>query len=120
MAILHQNLALMGLWPEAITSTSIANLGYYETEITITPVVQSSGGGGYVPSFRGTPDRYEVKIRIKFNDKVYEDISTVTDDMARVTAELYGISEFREDNIMVAINGIQIHNSEVSITAFQK
>jgi hypothetical protein len=40
--------------------------------------------------------------------------------MARVTAELYGISEFREDNIMVAINGIQIHNSEVSITAFQK
>ena len=107
----HQSMATQGLWAEFLSPRSIANLGHYETEVIITPVIQT-GGGGYVPSFRGKPDRYEVRVRVRIGDRWYEEVAIVSDDKARVSAQLHGITEFKNDTIMVSVNGVQQHTAE--------
>ena len=107
----HQSLAVHGLWPEFLSPGSIANLGHFETEVVITPVVRT-GGGGYVPSFKGKPDRYEVRVRVRIWDKWYEEVAIVSDDKARVSAEFHGITEFKDNAVMISVNGVQQYEPE--------
>jgi len=41
----------------------------------------------------------------------------VDDNMARVTAKLFGIEKFAETSTMVSVNGIQIFEEEIKVTA---
>lgn len=106
-----QNLALGGFYPGLVTSMSIANIGIFDVEVIIQPVV--SGGGGYVPSRRNEkPERYRVTVRVIHNGKVYEESIVVDDHAARVSAKTNGIMIFSEDTAMVSLNGIQIMEAE--------
>jgi hypothetical protein len=111
----HQSAALQGLYPGVVTTASIASQGLFEFEIIITPVVSAAGGGGYVPSFQGKPERYRVKVRVKINNVWSEDELIVDDTEARVIAKFRGITDFTENEIMIAVNGIQIHESAISV-----
>jgi hypothetical protein len=44
-----------------------------------------------------------------------EDELIVDDTEARVIAEFRGITDFRENEIMIAVNGIQIYESAISV-----
>ena len=112
----HRNMAVNGLFPGLTTTRSVSNLGTFETVVIIQPVV-SNGGGGYVPVRRGQrPDRYKVTVRVSYDGKTHEDSVIVDDIEARVQAELHGITEFNETEVMISINGIQVNKSNPIIT----
>lgn len=118
----HKNLAVQGLFPGQVTTRSIANLGTYETEVIIEPVIpHSSGGGGwggFVPApLHRKPTHFRVTVRIKYNGKWYEDTQIVDEKQARVIATLKGIKNFSTNNVMVSVNGVQIYEQEqITIT----
>lgn len=110
-------MATMGLYPGLVSTWSIANLGHYETEVIIEPV-SPSVGGGYVPTPPGMkPDRYRVTVRVKFNGKWYEETRYEDDLQARVTAKIFGIEHFHEDQVMISVNGVHVKNKNVEISA---
>jgi hypothetical protein len=92
----HKNLALQGLFPGSVTTRSIANLGVFESEVIIEPVVPSRGGGGGFSAapLHVKPTHYRVTVRVKYNGKWYEDTQIVDEHRARVIATLKGIKNF--------------------------
>lgn len=113
----HKNLALGGFYPGLVTTLSVANLGTFDVEVIITPVVPSGGGGGYVPISRGQkPDRYRVTVRVIHGQRRYEESVIVDDLQARVTAKVNGITVFTEDEVMISINGVQVNKSNPIFT----
>ncbi len=112
----HKNLALGGFYPGLVTTLSVANLGTFDVEVIITPVV-SGGGGGYVPVVRGQkPDRYRVTVRVIHGQRRYEESIIVDDFQARITAKMNGITEFVTDEVMISINGVQVNKSNPIFT----
>ena len=110
----HKNLALEGMFPGLQSTRSIALRGEFETEVIITPVVPSyGGGGGWQPAILGTKAKhFRITVRIKYNGKWYEDTQVVDERQARVIAQLKGIKSFSTDNVMVSVNGVQIFEQE--------
>ncbi len=109
----HKNLAVQGLFPGQVTTRSVANLGTYEIEVIIQPVVPRSGGGGFVPApLHIKPTHYRVTVRVKYNGKWYEDTQIVDEHNASVIATLKGIKNFQTGNVMVSVNGVQIFEQE--------
>lgn len=105
----HVAAATLGLSPNAFTLLGLANQGLFYTEVIIEPVVPSYGGGGYVGAPIGTrATHYRVTVRVTFNGKVYTDTKILDELNAKVFAQLRGIKFFKTDEIMVAVNGIQI------------
>jgi hypothetical protein len=109
----HKNLALGGFYPGLVTTRSIANLGTFDVEVIIPPVVPSGGGGGYFPVARNQkPERYRVTVRVSYNGKRYEDSVIVDDYEARVIAKKNGIKIFTETDPMVSLNGVQVTDQQ--------
>ena len=101
-------MAASGLFPGLKSTLSIANLGHFEREVIIEPVVRS-GGGGYVRAPIGMkPDRYRVTVRVKFKGKWHEETRIVDDNEARVEAKINGIKVFTENDVMISVNGVQV------------
>jgi hypothetical protein len=111
----HENFATHGLYPGFVSTRTVGNLGAFDIEVTITPVVLAPGGGGYVPSQSGKPDRYRVVVRVKINGVWTEDVQIVDDNRARVSARFNGITEFTEDAVMVSFNGVQVKEQVVNV-----
>jgi len=80
----HKNFALNGLFPGLVTTRSVANLGHFEIEVTIT----STGGGGAIFPLGNKSNKYKVRIRVTRNGKTWEYESEVGSTMAKVIAKV--------------------------------
>ncbi len=100
--------ATQGLAPSLVSKRYIANLGMYDVEVIIEPVVPSGGGGYSPPTFGQRPSHFRVTVKVTFKGKVYKSVQIMTPSEARVFAKLKGIVNFTENSPMVAINGVQI------------
>lgn len=109
----HKNMAVEGLYPGLQTTFSIAMGGVFETEVIITPVVPSVGGGGWAPApLHLRAKNFKVTVRVRYNGVWYEETQIVDEHQARVIAKLKGIKQFSTGNVMVSVNGIQIFEQE--------
>lgn len=93
----HKNFALNGLFPGLVSHRSVANLGHFEIEIVIEPVVH--GGGGFSAPIT-TSNKYKVKIRISRKGKSWNYETVVNPSMARVVARFSGIN-IQEPKVVV-------------------
>lgn len=80
----HKAFATLGLHPDAFSHQTVAVLGQYSVEITITPV-QSSGGGA---PFNLKPNKYRIQIKITNKSKVWEFETETNERVAKVAAKL--------------------------------
>lgn len=113
----HKKMATHGLFPGTVTNLGVANMGVYDVEVIITPVVQNAGGGFSFAPLHRKPTHFRVTVRIKYNGKWYEDTQIVDEKQARVIATLKGIKNFSTNNVMVSVNGVQIYEQEqITIT----
>lgn len=104
----HRNYASNGFYPGLYEPFSAANNGILDKEVIITPVIRDTGGGGgWVPSLSGKPDRYRVEVKLRYNGKEYIDSKIVDDNEARIIAELHGVTKFETDKVIVIVNGVQ-------------
>lgn len=86
----------------------MANFGVFEKEVIITPVSRG-GGGGYVPLRQGEkPYKYQVTIKVKFNNEETITTTHVTDYQANVIAKFNGIEKVSETEPVISINGVQV------------
>lgn len=81
----HKSFATLGLYPGLVSTRSVANLGHFEVEVIIEPV-QPSGGGGFAQSKPIT--KYNVRIVVRSNNKVWDYQTTVNKTTARVIAKV--------------------------------
>lgn len=121
----HKNMALDGMYPGLQSTFQIALRGEFETEVIIVPVVpRPSGGGGWgPPALHQVAKHFRVTVRVKYNGKWYEETQIVDEQQARVIANLKGIKSFSTGNVMVSVNGVQIHEQEqisVVVNAIRK
>lgn len=113
----HTDIAMLGLYPNKngfFYHKSCALRG--ETYVEISRI---NGGGGGPSNGLGVYEnvrsaRYCVFVRVKLNGVWTEDSVVVDDFQARVSASLYGIETFSENDAMISVNGIQILEPKVT------
>lgn len=100
----HKSFATGGLFPGLVTTRSIANLGSFEVEVIIEPVVVTGGGGAVFGPIR-KKDKYKITIRVSSKKKTWKYETVVNNITAKVVAKLTGITmmkpEVTIDNITV-------------------
>lgn len=108
----HKNMAVDGMYPGLQSTFQIAMSGVFETEVIITPVVPTGGGGFVSAPLHLRAKHFRVTVRVKYNGVWYEDTQVVDEKQARVIAQLKGIKSFSPGNVMVSVNGVQIFEQE--------
>tara|TARA_R110000772_G_scaffold81358_3_gene173080 strand:+ start:295 stop:630 length:336 start_codon:yes stop_codon:yes gene_type:complete len=101
MAFDHRNFATEGLFPGLVTTRSIANLGSFEIEVTITPAGPAGGGGGYWEDVPQNKRDYRINIRVTRKGKVWDYERVVNNWSAKVLAKLLKVKLPDDPKIIV-------------------
>lgn len=83
----HRNMAVLGLWPQLVTTEAVANQGHLQIEV----IIQETGGGSTFYEPIGLPKRYTVYITATDGINTWKTEVPVDDFEAKVVADFLEI-----------------------------
>lgn len=110
MAFDHENMAVQGLYPGLVTTSSVANLGHFKIEITVSPL--GRGGPADTTDLSKKKDKYLVTIRVTYKTRVYEYSREVGKWEANVYAKMLGVELMTPPDPTITMESVTVKQPE--------